>query len=61
MAEERHIKLHTHASHSPSIDRPVGTAGMPSLRELQSAAGANKLPIEEFDDRSLVYSTAPKD
>jgi hypothetical protein len=48
-------------SHSPSIDRPVGTAGMPSLRELQSAAGANNLPIEEFDDRSLVYSTAPKD
>jgi hypothetical protein len=47
-------------SHSPSTDRPVGTAGMPSLRELQSAAGVNKLPIEEFEDQSLVYSTVTK-
>lgn len=26
----------------------------------QAAASANKLPIEEFEDMSLVYSTAPK-
>jgi hypothetical protein len=26
----------------------------------QTAAGANKLPIEEFEDMSLVYSTGPK-
>jgi hypothetical protein len=48
-------------SHSPpSTDRPVGTAGMPSLQELHSAAGANKLPIEEFEDQSLVYPTVTK-
>jgi hypothetical protein len=43
--------------HSPSTDRPVGLAGMMSLQELQAAAGVNKLPIEEFEDQSLVYST----
>jgi hypothetical protein len=43
--------------HSPSIDRPVGPAGMMSLQELQTVAGVNKLPNEDFDDQSLVYST----
>ena len=28
---------------------------MPSLQELHTAAGVNKLPIEEFEDMSLVY------
>jgi len=45
-------------SHSPSNDGRA--SGMPSLQELQSTADANKLPIEEFDDQSLVYSRAPK-
>jgi hypothetical protein len=44
-------------SHAPSIDRPVGPAGMMSLQELHAAAGVNKLPIEDFEDQSLVYST----
>ena len=43
--------------HPPSIDRPVGPAGMMSLQELHAAAGVNKLPIEDFEDQSLVYST----
>jgi hypothetical protein len=43
-----------------SIDRPVGSAGMMSLQELHAAADVNKLPTEDFDDQSLVYSTGTK-
>jgi hypothetical protein len=39
---------------------PAGTAAMPSLQELHTAAGVNKLPIEEIEDMSLVYSTVAK-
>ena len=42
-------------SHSPSAARP---AGMQSLQELHSTTDVNKLPIEEIDDQSLVYSKA---
>jgi hypothetical protein len=42
---------------SPSTKLSAGTAAMPSLLELHIAAGVNKLPIEDFDDMSLVYST----
>jgi hypothetical protein len=45
------IALRSHSSLA------VHAAGMPSLQELQSAAGVNKLPIEQFEDMSLVYST----
>jgi hypothetical protein len=38
----------------------AGTAAMPSLQELHTAAGVNKLPVEEFEDMSLVYSTPTK-
>jgi hypothetical protein len=41
---------------SPSTKLSAGTA-MPSLHELHIAAAANKLPIEDFEDMSLVYST----
>ena len=41
-------------SHTPSINGPVRTAGIMSS---QSVASLNKLPIEEFEDMSLVYST----
>jgi len=44
-------------SQSRSTDHLVG---MPSLQELQSATGANKLPVEEFEDQSLVYSNKTK-
>jgi hypothetical protein len=46
--------------HSPSSARSVGASGMTSLQELHTTAGVGKLPIEEFEDMSLVYSTAPK-
>jgi hypothetical protein len=45
-------------SHSNQLS--AGTAAMPSLQELHTAAGVNKLPVEEFEDMSLVYSTATK-
>jgi hypothetical protein len=35
-------------------------AAMPSLQELQSTPGVSKLPSEEFEDRSLVYSRDAK-
>jgi hypothetical protein len=41
---------------SPST-KPSAGATMPSLRELHVAAGANKLPIENVEDMSLVYLT----
>lgn len=45
---------------SPSTELSAGVAAMPSLQELHAAAGVNKLPIQEFEDMSLVYSTEPK-
>jgi hypothetical protein len=44
----------------PSTELSAGTAAMPSLQELHTAAGVNKLPIEDFEDMSLVYSTVTK-
>jgi hypothetical protein len=40
-------------SHPPSAGRP---AGMMSLQELHRTTDVNKLPIEDIDDQSLVYS-----
>ena len=34
----------------------VGTAGMPTMQELHSCANVDKLPAEDFEDRSLVFS-----
>jgi hypothetical protein len=45
---------------SYSTKPSAGTAAMPALQELHTAAGANKLPIEEFEDQSLVYPTVTK-
>lgn len=39
-------------SHSPSAGRPAGM----SLQELHMTTDVNKLPIEDVDDQSLVYS-----
>jgi hypothetical protein len=47
-------------SHSPATNRASVTAGMMSLQELHAAADVNKLPIGEFEDQSLVYSTTTK-
>jgi hypothetical protein len=35
------------------------TTGMPSSQQAQASTVANKLPIEEFEDMSLVFSTPP--
>jgi hypothetical protein len=45
-------------SHSSATSFSAATAGMMSVQELHAAAGV--LPIEEFEDQSLVYSAAPK-
>ena len=42
---------------SPATELTAGTVAMPSLQELHTAAHVNKLPIEEFEDMSLVYPT----
>ena len=42
-------------SHSPSAGRP---SGMMSLQEMHTTTDVNKLPIEDVDDQSLVYSKA---
>jgi hypothetical protein len=41
-------------SNSPSAVRAAGTM---SSQEANAAAGVNKLPVEHFEDMSLVYST----
>jgi len=43
-------------SHTPATDRAVGFSDAMSLQQLHSAPGVNKLPIEEFEDQSLVFS-----
>jgi hypothetical protein len=47
--------LRSHAS-----DRPAEPAGLMTLQELHSGDRVNKLPVEEFEDQSLVYSTTVK-
>jgi hypothetical protein len=45
-------------SRSPSI--ALSAAAMPSLQELHTMAGVNKLPVQELEDQSLVYPTVAK-
>jgi len=47
-------------SRSPSMGHPVEPAGLMALQAMHSGARVNKLPIEDFEDQSLVYSTAVK-
>ena len=47
-------------SHSPATDRPFSASDMTSLHKSQTATSANKLPVEEFEDMSLIFSTGPK-
>ena len=42
------------------LSAPVETAGMPTMQELHIAAGVDKLPVEDFEDRSLVYPREAK-
>ena len=41
---------HSSANHSVAVEKTLS----------QAVAGVNKLPIEEFEDMSLVYSTVTK-
>jgi hypothetical protein len=41
----------------PSTKLSAGIDAMPLLYELHTAAGVNKLPIEDVEDMSLVYAT----
>ena len=47
-------------SHSLLGYRAAGTTGMASSQQRQASTVVNKLPIEEFEDMSLVYSTTMK-
>jgi hypothetical protein len=46
-------------SHSGSTVGRAGTAGTSTLQDMQTARAA-KLPTEDFDDRSLVFSREAK-
>ncbi len=54
------IAAATALQRSPSTELHARTVAMPSLQELHIAVGVNKLPIEDFEDMSLVYSTMTK-
>jgi hypothetical protein len=47
-------------SRPASIELSATAAAMPSLLELHTAAGVNKLPMQEMEDQSLVYPTVEK-
>jgi hypothetical protein len=47
-------------SHTPSTDRTIGSAATASSQGPHTPAAVAKLPNEEFEDMSLVYSTATK-
>ncbi|MFY9958042.1 hypothetical protein [Bradyrhizobium sp.] len=47
-------------SHSGLTIGRAGTASMSTLQDMQSARGAEKLPAEDFDDRSLVFPRETK-
>jgi hypothetical protein len=47
-------------SRPAAIELSAATAAMPSLLELHTMAGVNKLPMDEMEDQSLVFPTAEK-
>jgi hypothetical protein len=47
-------------SRPASIELSAATAAMPSLLELHTMAGVNKLPMQEMEDQSLVYPAVEK-
>jgi hypothetical protein len=42
--------------HTPATGRAAGFSDAMSLQQLHTAPGVNKLPVEEFEDHSLVFS-----
>ena len=47
-------------SHALTGSHAAVTTGMASSEQRQTSTVVNKLPIEEFEDMSLVYSSSPK-
>ena len=47
-------------SHSISTIGRAGTGGALTLQDMQSARSAAKLPVDDFDDRSLVFPRESK-
>ena len=47
-------------SHSLTGSHAAATPGMASSQPRQASTVVNKLPIEEFEDMSLVFSAPPK-
>jgi hypothetical protein len=47
-------------SHSISTIGRAGTSGALTLQDMQSGQSAAKLPVEDFDDRSLVFPRESK-
>ena len=43
-----------------SVDISLGSAAMPSLLELHTTAGVDKLPLQEMEDQSLIFPTVAK-
>ena len=39
---------------------PFNKSGMPPIQELQTADGLGKLPVQDFEDRSLVFPRESK-
>lgn len=47
-------------SRPAAVELSAATAAMPSLLELHTMAGVDKLPTQELEDHSLVYPTIEK-
>ena len=47
-------------SYSISSDRPLVTTGVALSKKSPASAGVTRIPIEEFEDMSLVFSTPTK-
>jgi hypothetical protein len=47
-------------SHSISTVGRAGTSSTSTLQDMQSGRSADKLPVDEFDDRSLVFPRESK-
>jgi hypothetical protein len=47
-------------SHSISAIGRAGTGGGSTWQEIQSARNVDKLPVEDFEDRSLVFPRESK-
>ncbi len=47
-------------SHAVQIDGAPKPSAMMSLQELHNKTDLKKLPVEEFEDQSLVFPTVPR-